>query len=162
MDWQGIRLLSFRIGLVAEYWPWVLDSYTVHGTIVVETSKIKHLIRRMEGPEGQIFYRMMYDVIISFGLTEMTAQFAWMENVCTLLLTSNILYSFYSTTGWHRSIEKSNVMFSFPLNNRDSDVMLFCKGPQPKLCTIRPYWVANRVQIFLCSKLYVHPSLRRC
>ncbi|KAF9465189.1 hypothetical protein BDZ94DRAFT_1307339 [Collybia nuda] len=57
-----------------------IDMFTVHGTIIVETSKIKHLIQRMEGIHGQVFYRMKYDIIISFGLTEMSAQFSWSES----------------------------------------------------------------------------------
>jgi hypothetical protein len=50
-------------------------------TIMTDTSEIQHVIRRCVRQDGQTYYVMDYDIVLSFGLTELTAQVAWKENV---------------------------------------------------------------------------------
>lgn len=34
-----------------------------------------------EGPDGRLFYKANFDIILLFGLTELKAQVCWKENV---------------------------------------------------------------------------------
>jgi len=38
----------------------------------------------MTNPSGRQYYKVVYDVILKFGLTEFQAYVAWIENVCQI------------------------------------------------------------------------------
>lgn len=54
-------------------------------TVLVPVAQLAHLLQPRTD-WGKHFYRLAYDVILSFGLTELTAQFAWIEDVCHITL----------------------------------------------------------------------------
>lgn len=42
--------------------------------------------------DNNLYYRMSFDVILSFGLTEFKAQISWMENVSCFVSASELLH----------------------------------------------------------------------
>ena len=65
---------------LAEYFA---DNYTKLCTIEADLSRAPILTLPKVKGEGS-FYRVDYDVILLFGMTELQAQLAWMENVSGL------------------------------------------------------------------------------
>jgi hypothetical protein len=61
------------------------DEFIPLCTVVVPTSKLAHLLQ-LRADRGIHFYRLRYEIILSFGLTELTAQLAWIEDVCFQIL----------------------------------------------------------------------------
>ncbi|KAJ6528778.1 hypothetical protein DFH09DRAFT_1327598 [Mycena vulgaris] len=53
--------------------------YSVLCTIRADTSQAAKTLKRREGARG-VYYRLDTDVVLSFGLTELKAQIAWLEN----------------------------------------------------------------------------------
>jgi hypothetical protein len=48
---------------------------------------LSHLpLTPLRGSQGGTYYRVDYDVVLLFGLTELKAMIAWEEEVCLLLL----------------------------------------------------------------------------
>lgn len=67
-------------------------------TIEADLSDI--VSKPMRGDKGKAYYRVDYDIVLLFGLTELKAQVAWDENVChpiplCILISADAL-SFYS------------------------------------------------------------------
>ena len=56
------------------------DNYTKLCTIEVDLSHISFA----QGERGE-YFRVEYDLVLLFGLTELKAQVAWREGVCALL-----------------------------------------------------------------------------
>ncbi|KAF8058639.1 hypothetical protein FPV67DRAFT_511804 [Lyophyllum atratum] len=56
------------------------DMYSTLCTVVADTRRFKSILRTpMRGRDSTLYYRMEYDVILNFGLTELTAQLCWEE-----------------------------------------------------------------------------------
>jgi len=55
-----------------------VDNYTGLCTVVTDLSKVPLFPSR--GENGAIVYRIDYDVVLLFGLTELAAQLSWKEN----------------------------------------------------------------------------------
>lgn len=53
--------------------------------ILADTSIAAAALLPKKSPEGETYYRIDYNVILLFGLTELKAQISWLENVCTSL-----------------------------------------------------------------------------
>ncbi|KAI6124651.1 hypothetical protein EV401DRAFT_1941077 [Pisolithus croceorrhizus] len=58
-----------------------LDSFTPKCTVYADTSKAADALSPQTAPSGDVFYRIEYDVVLLFGLTELKAHICWMENV---------------------------------------------------------------------------------
>ncbi|KAJ7214941.1 hypothetical protein GGX14DRAFT_609817, partial [Mycena pura] len=56
------------------------DNYGVLCTVRADTSKIAKTLKPRHGQRG-VYYDLQIDVVLSFGLTELKAQIAWVENV---------------------------------------------------------------------------------
>ncbi|KAK7472142.1 hypothetical protein VKT23_000264 [Stygiomarasmius scandens] len=55
------------------------DNYITLCKIKADTTPLIPMARRTRS-NGQVYYRLAYAVILSFGLTELKAQYAWIEN----------------------------------------------------------------------------------
>jgi len=60
------------------YEPFFPDNYTQLCTVITDLSKVP--LSPSRGANGATFYRIDYDVVLLFGLTELKAQVAWKEN----------------------------------------------------------------------------------
>jgi hypothetical protein len=60
------------------------DNYTKLCTIEADLSRAPML--NMPKVAGMRYYKIMYDIILSFGMTELKAQVSWEENVSGLHL----------------------------------------------------------------------------
>lgn len=58
---------------------------TVHFTdlceVTADVTKVKNLIEPQYNRHGSKYYSLTYDIVLLFGLTELKAQIAWIENV---------------------------------------------------------------------------------
>jgi hypothetical protein len=61
-----------------------IDNFTAICQIIADLSQIP--VKKMVNPSGKVYYQVAFDVVLSFGLIEMTAQIAWSENVCHVFL----------------------------------------------------------------------------
>ena len=50
-------------------------------TIITPTKLFRNILQPQQREDGKIYYRLDYEVILSFGLTELKAQISWKENV---------------------------------------------------------------------------------
>lgn len=57
-------------------------SYERVCTVTADTSMVSAV--QETSPTGDTFYRISYDVILLFGMTELKAQLAWKEHVSPL------------------------------------------------------------------------------
>ncbi|KAJ7704328.1 hypothetical protein B0H17DRAFT_1039291 [Mycena rosella] len=55
------------------------DKYSVLCTVHADTSKLANNLQRLTGRLGT-YYQLNFEVILAFGLTELKAQIAWVEN----------------------------------------------------------------------------------
>ncbi|KAJ7841612.1 hypothetical protein B0H14DRAFT_1043954 [Mycena olivaceomarginata] len=75
-----VPILSYRGQNPAPRWTDVEpEQYKVLCTVHADTSKIAKTLQRKLGFSG-VYYRLDLEVILSFGLTEVKAQIAWVEN----------------------------------------------------------------------------------
>ncbi|KAI6046251.1 hypothetical protein EDC04DRAFT_2887938 [Pisolithus marmoratus] len=58
-----------------------LDSFTNRCTVYADTSKAAKNLSQQTTRSGDKFYRIDYEVVLLFGLTELKAQISWMEDV---------------------------------------------------------------------------------
>ena len=70
------------VSLMSEYFT---DNYTKLCTIEADLSRSPILTRPKATGKGS-FYRVDFDVILLFGMTELQAQVAWKENVSCLCM----------------------------------------------------------------------------
>jgi hypothetical protein len=57
-----------------------LDNFQVLCTIKADASQLLQDVEPCYGPLG-IYYQRDYDIVLSFGLTELKAQLSWVEGV---------------------------------------------------------------------------------
>ena len=57
------------------------DNYEYLCTINASDPGLQIRLSRQRNRNGRTFYKLKFDVVISFGLNEMKAQIAWRENV---------------------------------------------------------------------------------
>ncbi|KAG6918259.1 hypothetical protein DXG01_015633 [Tephrocybe rancida] len=59
-----------------------IEMYSTLCTIEADTSKLSETLQLVhaEGKASTAYFRMEYDIVLSFGLTELKAQIAWVEN----------------------------------------------------------------------------------
>ncbi|KAF8883236.1 hypothetical protein BD779DRAFT_1444010 [Infundibulicybe gibba] len=58
------------------------DNYSIFCMVIANIPKTCAVVRKTPG-YGKKYYSTSYDVILTFGKTELQAQVAWQENVCT-------------------------------------------------------------------------------
>ena len=58
------------------------DMYSTLCFVQADDSQISKIFRQAYSLTGAVHYRLSYDIILSFGLTEFKAQICWMEDVC--------------------------------------------------------------------------------
>ena len=87
------------------------DNYTKLCTIEVDLSHISLIPRyKGNGERGQ-YFRLDYDLVLLFGLTELKAQVAWKEGVCVLhfllldFLSLRLTLTLFFLSVW-QSVEK--------------------------------------------------------
>jgi len=68
------------------------DAYQVVCKIEADTSKLAKYPTRRRGVPNSTFFELKFDVILSFGLTELKAQIAWLENGIEKRGPAQILY----------------------------------------------------------------------
>jgi hypothetical protein len=56
------------------------EKYFVLCTVHADTSNIAEALKPQQGKSGT-YYRLDFEMVLSFGLTELKAQIAWFENV---------------------------------------------------------------------------------
>ena len=61
------------------------DMFSTLCTVNADIAELVKTLRPQRGPRG-LYYRLEFDIILSFGLTELKAQVAWMESVCDILM----------------------------------------------------------------------------
>ena len=76
-----------------------IAAFTKDCRIVAHTSVAAAALLPRTSPEGELYYRFEYDVILLFGLTELQAQISWLENVrissfCTASTSTNSLKTY--------------------------------------------------------------------
>jgi len=59
-----------------------IDRFTTLCTVSSDTSHIRNTLKPKRGKDGQKYYELVYDIIFSFGLTELKAQVSWRYRVC--------------------------------------------------------------------------------
>jgi hypothetical protein len=55
--------------------------YSTLCCVKADTTELCKTLRPQIGVEGEIYYRLDYDVVLSLGLTELKAHICWKENV---------------------------------------------------------------------------------
>lgn len=70
-----------------------LDSFTPKCTVYADTSKAADALSPQTAPSGDEFYRIDYDVVLLFGLTELKAHICWMENGVEMRTPASIAYA---------------------------------------------------------------------
>jgi hypothetical protein len=58
--------------------------YPVVCRVTADTSEAARALSTMNGPNGQKYLCVVFEIILLFGLTEYKAQLCWMENVRVL------------------------------------------------------------------------------
>lgn len=66
--------------------------------MTADTSKLVWSLEEKEAANGGVCYKMHYDVILLFGLTEVTAQISWVHEV-HLVVVLNKLYCLHCVQG---------------------------------------------------------------
>ena len=91
--------------------------------ITADVTKVKNSIQREYNPRGGVpFYQLKFDVVLLFGLTELKAQIAWIENVRCLLPFPMTKYLWRCATGsgetvrWWRTWQTTCLFW--PLDSR--------------------------------------------
>lgn len=62
----------------------VADQFSNLCTVHADTTKLAKSLSPRRSVEGSVYYALEIKVILLFGLTELTAQVSWMENVSFL------------------------------------------------------------------------------
>ncbi|KAK7472171.1 hypothetical protein VKT23_000293 [Stygiomarasmius scandens] len=70
-----------------------VDKYSNLCTIEVDIASIP--FTKHKRPDGREYYRLDYSIVLSFGLTELQAQYAWIENGVEKRGPAEIVYDDY-------------------------------------------------------------------
>ena len=91
---QFIHLYSLFFGVLDDiYFFWGADNYTKLCTIDADLSRVPLLPKSKASGSGS-FYRLDYDIVLLFGMTELKAQVAWKENV-SLIIQFYLIVSYF-------------------------------------------------------------------
>lgn len=63
----------------------VADQFSTLCTVRADTTKLAKSLSPRRAADGSLYYALEMKVILLFGLTELTAQVSWMENVSFFL-----------------------------------------------------------------------------
>ncbi|KAF7970807.1 hypothetical protein HWV62_22812 [Athelia sp. TMB] len=66
-------------------------------TIKGDTSMMSRALKARKSPEGVLFYQLDFSVVLLFGLTELKAQLAWVENGEEKLSPARVVYEIEDT-----------------------------------------------------------------
>ena len=55
--------------------------FTTMCSVIADTSVIAHSLQPKQAPGGDVYYRLDFDVVLLFGLTELKAQISWSDSV---------------------------------------------------------------------------------
>lgn len=58
--------------------------------VTANTSKLVWSLEEKEAADEGVYYKMHYDVILLFGLTELKAQISWMHEVCLVIALNKL------------------------------------------------------------------------
>ena len=61
--------------------------FTSMCNVIADTSAIAHSLHPLEGPGGEDYYRLDFNVVLLFGLTELKAQISWIDGVRPVLVS---------------------------------------------------------------------------
>lgn len=81
----------------------IAGMYSTLCTVIADETGVKAAANPLRAPDFSIYYRLDFEIILSFGLTELTAQLCWKENVSWSLSTfkpqliSNVLLGLWET-----------------------------------------------------------------
>ncbi|RDB20569.1 hypothetical protein Hypma_012275 [Hypsizygus marmoreus] len=56
------------------------DMYSTLCFVVFDVGNLKNTLEPRSGKDSQVYYRITYDIVLSFGLSELTAHACWTEN----------------------------------------------------------------------------------
>lgn len=82
---------------ITDGWTRIQARFTNMCTVVANTSKLVHSLQPQVSPYGIVYYDLVYEVILLFGLTELKAQISWMHKV--RLVTVPLLSKLYHLHG---------------------------------------------------------------
>lgn len=100
-----VSVWAYRGELATPQWKDIdTDNYTKLCSIVVD---LKHLAPiadqyKRTGPDGTVFFRLHYKLILLFGLSELKAVFSWKENVSRMCVGIAMTDSNISCRVWKR------------------------------------------------------------
>ncbi|KAF8840352.1 hypothetical protein BDN67DRAFT_1011541, partial [Paxillus ammoniavirescens] len=87
-------ILAYRGSLLRPTWMDKEAAYfTNMCTVVADTSKLIHSMSPLRSLNGGIYYRLEFDVILLFGLTELKAQISWNDMGVEMRSPASIMYS---------------------------------------------------------------------
>ena len=66
---------------IADEWLQTQAHFTTMCHVIADTSTIARSLRAQQAPGGGDYYRLHFDVILLFGLTELKAQISWNDQV---------------------------------------------------------------------------------
>ena len=67
--------------------------FTALCNVIADTSMIARSLRPQQASGGGGYYRLEFDVILLFGLTELKAQISWNDGVCCIIVNRMLYYS---------------------------------------------------------------------
>jgi hypothetical protein len=69
--------------------------YSTLCTVEADVSRLaRSLTPQRRASDGRRYYVLNFDIVLSFGLTELTAQICWIEDVgCWLLVNESFTYA---------------------------------------------------------------------
>ncbi|KAJ3998694.1 hypothetical protein F5050DRAFT_1868460 [Lentinula boryana] len=68
------------------------EMYSAACTVTADVSKITRALSPLKNSAGSIYYRLEFDIVLLFGLTELQAQIAWKENGLEKRSPAKIVY----------------------------------------------------------------------
>lgn len=60
------------------------------GTVIANTSELAWSLEEQEAADGDVYYKIHYEVILLFGLTELKAQISWRHEVCPVIVLNKL------------------------------------------------------------------------
>ena len=101
------------------------DNYTKLCTIDADLSRVPLLPKSKASGSGS-FYRLDYDIVLLFGMTELKAQVAWKENVSLIILSYPILFNLtdFCLVVFFRELRNGEFVFFF-LKKRNLDSYIY-------------------------------------